>query len=68
MTNHPDDPVIAELRAIREAHAARFNHDMGEIFRDIRAMQEESGREFIRLPPCPIVDFNTQLESKKSDS
>ena len=41
MTNHPDDPVIAELRAIREAHAARFNHDMGEIFRDIRAMQEE---------------------------
>ena len=42
--------IIAELRAIREAYAARFNYDVGAMFRDIRARQEASGREYVRLP------------------
>ena len=44
------DPIIAELRAIREAYAARFDYDVDAMFRDIRARQEASGREYVRLP------------------
>ncbi len=44
------DPIIAEVRAVRQAYAARFDYDVDAIFRDIRARQEASGREYVRLP------------------
>ena len=44
------DPIIAELRAVRDTHAARFNYDVKAIFQDIRATQETSGREYVRYP------------------
>ena len=44
------DPIIAELRAIRQAYAARFDYDVEAMFRDIRARQEASGRDYVRLP------------------
>ena len=43
-------PIIAEVRAIRQAYAARFDYDVEAIFRDLRARQEASGREHVRLP------------------
>ena len=43
------DPIIAELRAVREAYAARFGYDVEAMFEDIRARQEASGREYVRL-------------------
>ena len=45
-----EDPIISELRAIREAYAARFDYDVEAMFRDIRARQEASGRDYVRLP------------------
>lgn len=44
------DPIIAELRAVRDAHAARFNYDVKAIFQDIRAMQAISGGDYVRYP------------------
>ena len=55
MKKHPTDPIISEVQAVRDAHAARFDHDVAAIFRDIRAMQEKSGREYVRLPARPVV-------------
>ena len=49
------DPIISEVRAARDAHAARFDYDVAAIFRDIRAMQEESGRDYVRFPARPVV-------------
>ena len=50
MSKNPTDPIIAEVRAVRDSHAARFDYDVGLIFRDIRAMQKASGRKYVRLP------------------
>ena len=50
MNTRLPDPIIAEVRAIRQAYAARFDYDVDAIFRDIRARQEASGREYVRLP------------------
>jgi len=44
------DPIIAELRAVLDTHAARFNYDVRAIFQDIRVTQEMSGREYVRYP------------------
>ena len=44
------DQIIAEVRTVRDEHVARFGYDVAEIFRDIRAMQEASGAEYVRLP------------------
>ena len=55
MEGQPIDPIITEVRAVRDAHGARFDYDVAAIFRDIRAMQEESGREYVRFPARPVV-------------
>lgn len=54
------DPIIAELRAVRDEHAARFNYDVEEIFRDIQAQQEASGREYVRLPPRRVASADEE--------
>lgn len=50
MQTKQPDPIIAEVRAIRDEYAARFDYDVGAIFRDIRARQEASDREYVRYP------------------
>ena len=44
------DPIIAEVRVIRDQHAARFDYDVKAIFGDIQARQEASGRQYVRYP------------------
>lgn len=50
MDKAPTDPIIAELHAIRDAHAARFDYDVMAIFKDIQARQAASGRTYVRYP------------------
>lgn len=50
MQKPPIDPIIAEIRAVRDAHAARFGYDVEAIFNDIRASQKASGRKYVRYP------------------
>ena len=50
------DPVIAEVRAVRDGFAARSNYDVGAIFRRIRQMQDESEREYVTYPARRIVE------------
>lgn len=52
----PDDPIVAEVRAIRDRLAARFNYDIRAIVEDARKRQGESGHEVVSLPPKrPVV-------------
>ena len=48
-TTQPD-PIITEVRSVRDDHAARFGYDVEAIFRDIRSRQEASDREYVRYP------------------
>lgn len=38
-----DDPIVAEVRATRESHAAAFGFDLEAIFRDLK--QSEAKRD-----------------------
>ena len=55
MQTKQTDPIIAEVRAIRQAYAARFDYDVEAIFRDIRARQEATGRDYVRLSARRLV-------------
>lgn len=45
-----EDPIVAEVRAVREAHAKRFDYDLDRIAEDLRAKRqrwEAMGVQFI---------------------
>lgn len=41
------DPIVDEVRRIRDAHAAKFNYDPDAIFRDIKEEEKRSGRKYV---------------------
>ena len=57
------DPIIAELRAVRGQHAARFDYDLAAIFQDIRAMQETSGRDYVRYPVHRVLSESEEPQT-----
>jgi hypothetical protein len=46
-----DDPIVEEVRKVREAYAAKFNYDLEAIFQDLKRQERESGRTFVTFPP-----------------
>jgi hypothetical protein len=44
------DPIVEEIRAHREAHAAKFDYDLAAICRDLRQQQAGSNRKIVSLP------------------
>ncbi len=53
MTSY-DDPIVAEVRAIRERLAAKHGNTVEGIFKHYREIQEASGRTYVRYPPTRI--------------
>jgi hypothetical protein len=43
-----EDPIVAEVRRIREDLSAKFNFDVSAIFADIRARQARAGDRLVR--------------------
>jgi hypothetical protein len=43
-----NDPIVDEVRQIRDAHAARFNYDLDAIFQDIKEREKRSGLVFVQ--------------------
>jgi hypothetical protein len=49
-----NDEIMDEVRAIREAHATKFNFDLDAIYEDIKRSEAEHtirGAKFIDPPP-----------------
>ena len=46
-----NDPIVEEIRHIRDAHAAKFNYDLDAIFKDIKEQEKKSGLKFVSFPP-----------------
>ncbi len=45
------DPIVEEIRRIRDAHAAKFGYDLRAIFEDLKRQERESGHEVVSFPP-----------------
>ena len=45
------DPIVEEVRKIRQAHAAKFNYDLAAICADLKNKEKDSGHPVISRPP-----------------
>jgi hypothetical protein len=45
-----EDPIVAEVRRVRAAHAAQFNNDLLAIYRDLKVQELKSGHRFVSYP------------------
>ena len=51
-----NDPIVDEIRKIREEYAAKFKFDLKAIYRDLQEKERTSGRQYVEyLPPNPQV-------------
>jgi len=53
------DPIVEEIRQLRQQYAARFNHDLKAICQDLRERQTKGGRKVVTLPPRPARQVTT---------
>jgi hypothetical protein len=44
------DPIVEEVRKVRQEHAKQSNYDLRAIVDDLRR-QERSGRNYVRFTP-----------------
>ncbi len=57
-----NDPIVDEIRRVRDAHAARFDYDLDAIFRDIKQREMEYGLLFadgVARQNSPFDDAST---------
>ena len=44
------DPIVAQVRKVREAYARTFNHDLEAIFHDLQQWQRQTGHVYVPPP------------------
>lgn len=53
-----NDPIVDEVRRIRDELAARFDYDMQATYRHLKQREKEreerTGRKFVSYPPRPV--------------
>jgi hypothetical protein len=45
------DPIVEEVRKVREEHAAKFDYDLERILKDLKEQEQRSELKFVSLPP-----------------
>jgi hypothetical protein len=59
-----NDEIVDEVRAVREAHAAKFNYDLRAIYEDLKKSESQhiaAGHPFISPPEVlPAPDSSLQ--------
>ena len=53
------DPMVEEVRKVRNAHARKFNYDLQAIVADLRNQQKASKRKFVTLAPKKACSIPT---------
>jgi len=46
-----EDPIVDEVRDVRQKHAARFDFDLKKIAQDLKEKQEKSNRKVVSYLP-----------------
>jgi hypothetical protein len=45
------DEIVEEVRAARQTYAERFNYDLGEMYKDLKAKEQALDRKLAALEP-----------------
>ena len=57
-----EDPIVQEIRDIREAHAAEFDYDLNAIYEDIKKREQKSDRSYVNFPPRKPEPLTTSIQ------
>ena len=66
-----EDPIVEEIRKIRDEHAARFNYDLHAIVADLKKREKEAqnkGRKVVRLARKPVSNGQGSRRSRTTHS
>jgi hypothetical protein len=63
-----NDPIVDEVRRIRDEHAARFGYDLDAIFRDIKERERKSGHKFVDGIARPAAANETDEPARVVDA
>jgi hypothetical protein len=67
-----NDPIVDEVRRVRETYAAKFNYDLDAIFLDLKEQERRSGLTFVsygkeaiasEVKPDAVVDLTASSSS-----
>jgi hypothetical protein len=50
-----EDPLVDEVRQVREKHAARFGYDLRKIYLDLKKQEKASGQQFVSYRPRRVT-------------
>ena len=51
-----EDPIVVEVRRIRDEHARRFGYDLHAIVRDLKRYEQQADRPVVRREPKRISE------------
>jgi hypothetical protein len=49
-----EDPIVEEVRRLRDEYAAQFNYDLGAIYADLKRIERESEEPRVSFGPRRI--------------
>jgi hypothetical protein len=50
-----NDPIVEEIRQIRDEYAAQFNYDLFALFQDLKRQEQLNPKIHHRLTPKPTA-------------
>ena len=62
-----DDPVVQEVRKMREEHAARFDFNLQAIAEDLKKQQKHGSVKYVTLPskkPIALPKIDSRKDAK----
>jgi len=58
------DPIIAEVRRIREAYIKRFNYDLQALYNALKEQEERNPRPKVSFPPKQVKSLQATAPAK----
>ena len=56
------DPIVAEVRRVRETHTAQFNYDLHAIYHDLKLQEMRTQRKKVSFTPKYISPDKKEKE------
>lgn len=54
------DPIVEEVRKVREGHAARYNFDLRRIYQELKKAERQSAYRKVTFAPKRIKPIQTE--------
>jgi len=55
------DPIVAEVRQVREGYAAQFNFDLKAIYKALKEQEKQSDRKRVSFSPKRIPPVKSRV-------